>query len=92
MMEMALLLNESSEIDLYGKTAVVTGGRVNLGFHTALRLLRCGAKVIVTSRYPYDTERRYREVRNSPNVPSQDHFRINADLDKSALKSAVSCR
>jgi len=28
-------------------------------YHTALRLLRCGSKVIVTSRYPRDAEARY---------------------------------
>lgn len=41
-----------------GKTAVVTGGRVNLGFTTALRLHRCGVRVIVSSRYPQDAEAR----------------------------------
>ncbi|PPQ63630.1 hypothetical protein CVT24_004384 [Panaeolus cyanescens] len=46
-------------LDLSGKTCLVTGGRVNLGFHTALRLLRCGGRVIVTSRYPKDAEQRY---------------------------------
>lgn len=54
-------LSLPGSLDLKGKTAVVTGGRINLGFHTALRLLRCGARVIVTSRYPQDTERRYCE-------------------------------
>ncbi|KAM3065865.1 hypothetical protein ACMFMF_010794 [Clarireedia jacksonii] len=44
---------------LDGRTALVTGGRINLGYHTALRLLRCGAKVIVTSRYPRDAVARY---------------------------------
>lgn len=46
-------------LNLNGKTALVTGGRVNLGFTTALRLLRCGARVIVSSRYPRDAETRY---------------------------------
>ncbi|TFK19895.1 dehydrogenase [Coprinopsis marcescibilis] len=46
-------------LNLSGKTAFVSGGRVNLGYHTALRLLRCGANVIVSSRYPYDAEHRY---------------------------------
>ncbi|SPO01660.1 uncharacterized protein DNG_04333 [Cephalotrichum gorgonifer] len=46
-------------LDLAGKVAVVTGGRINLGYHTALRLLRCGACVIVTSRYPRDAASRY---------------------------------
>lgn len=55
--EVGLSLPE--RLDLRGKTAVVTGGRVNLGFHTALRLLRCGASVIVSSRYPRDAELRF---------------------------------
>ncbi|ATZ50118.1 hypothetical protein BCIN_05g04990 [Botrytis cinerea B05.10] len=46
-------------LNLDGKTALVTGGRINLGFYTALRLLRCGARVIVSSRYPRDAAVRY---------------------------------
>ncbi|CAL1156924.1 unnamed protein product [Cladocopium goreaui] len=45
--------------DLTGKTAVVTGGRVNIGFATALKLLRMGATVAVTTRFPKDCLRRY---------------------------------
>lgn len=52
-------LSLPGNLELTGKTAVVTGGRVNLGFHTALRLLRCGASVIVSTRYPYDAESRF---------------------------------
>ncbi|KAJ5081672.1 hypothetical protein NUU61_009936 [Penicillium alfredii] len=47
------------KLDLANKTALVTGGRINLGYHTALRLLRCGARVIVSSRYPADAAARY---------------------------------
>ncbi|KAL6718629.1 hypothetical protein ACLMJK_002863 [Lecanora helva] len=61
--ESSISLPES--LDLAGKTAVVTGGRVNLGFHTALRLLRCGANVIVSTRYPHDAEVRYLEEPDS---------------------------
>ncbi len=39
--------------DLTGRTALVTGGRVKIGHQTVLRLLRDGAKVIVTTRFPY---------------------------------------
>lgn len=46
-------------LKLHGRMALVTGGRLNLGYHTALRLLRCGAKVIVSTRYPQDAECRY---------------------------------
>lgn len=40
-------------------TALVTGARINLGYHTVLRLLRCGARVIATTRYPLDAISRY---------------------------------
>lgn len=46
-------------LHLEGKTALVTGGRINLGYHTALRLLRCRAHVIVSTRYHHDAEQRY---------------------------------
>jgi NAD(P)-dependent dehydrogenase (short-subunit alcohol dehydrogenase family) len=45
--------------DLSGRRAVVTGGRVKIGFHTALKLLRDGAEVLVTTRFPDDAARRY---------------------------------
>ncbi|SCF26974.1 short chain dehydrogenase [Micromonospora echinospora] len=48
--------------DLTGRTAVVTGGRVKIGFHTALKLLRDGADVIVTTRFPRDAARRFAAV------------------------------
>lgn len=40
-------------------TALVTGGRTKIGYHTALRLLRDGARVILTTRFPYDALHRY---------------------------------
>jgi NAD(P)-dependent dehydrogenase (short-subunit alcohol dehydrogenase family) len=45
--------------DLTGRTALVTGGRVKIGFQTVLRLLRDGAKVIVTTRFPHSAARRF---------------------------------
>jgi NAD(P)-dependent dehydrogenase (short-subunit alcohol dehydrogenase family) len=54
-------LSLPNNLSLVGKTALVTGGRVALGFHTALRLLRCGARVMVSSRYPRDVDSRYRK-------------------------------
>jgi len=41
------------------KVAIVTGGRVKIGYHVALKLLRCGATTIVTSRFPADAARRF---------------------------------
>lgn len=45
--------------DLRGRVALLTGGRVRIGYATSLRLLRCGAQVIVTTRFPQDAARRY---------------------------------
>jgi hypothetical protein len=46
-------------------TALITGARINLGYHTALRLLRCGARVIATTRYPRDAISRYTKETDS---------------------------
>jgi NAD(P)-dependent dehydrogenase (short-subunit alcohol dehydrogenase family) len=48
--------------DLTDRRAIVTGGRIKIGFHTALKLLRDGAQVLVTTRFPHDAARRYAAV------------------------------
>src|SRR5207248_7410545 len=45
--------------DLRGRLAVLTGGRVKIGYQAGLKLLRCGASVIVTTRFPRDSRARY---------------------------------
>jgi len=44
---------------LSGRVFLVTGARVKIGFHVVLKLLRCGATVLATSRFPADTAARY---------------------------------
>jgi NAD(P)-dependent dehydrogenase (short-subunit alcohol dehydrogenase family) len=44
-----------------GLTALVTGARIKIGYEIALRLLREGATVYATSRFPNDTVLRYRK-------------------------------
>ena len=45
--------------DLRGRVALVTGGRVKIGYQASLKLLRAGAHVIVTTRFPRDSAQRY---------------------------------
>ncbi|MEO1167030.1 MAG: SDR family oxidoreductase, partial [Chloroflexota bacterium] len=45
--------------DLRGYTAVVTGARIKIGYAVALRLLRSGAEVIITTRFPKNAAKQY---------------------------------
>jgi NAD(P)-dependent dehydrogenase (short-subunit alcohol dehydrogenase family) len=45
--------------DLTGHYALVTGARVKIGYQASLKLLRAGAHVIVTTRFPVDAAHRY---------------------------------
>ncbi|HSM10891.1 MAG TPA: SDR family oxidoreductase, partial [Lysobacter sp.] len=45
--------------DLSGRVALLTGGRVKIGYQAGLKLLRCGAELIVTTRFPRDSAARY---------------------------------
>ena len=46
-------------VDLSGRTALLTGGRVKIGYQAGLKLLRCGARLLVTTRFPQDSAARY---------------------------------
>jgi NAD(P)-dependent dehydrogenase (short-subunit alcohol dehydrogenase family) len=45
--------------DLHGRVALLTGGRVKIGYQAGLKLLRAGAELIVTTRFPHDSAQRY---------------------------------
>eukprot|EP00698_Gefionella_okellyi_P004974 TRINITY_DN14586_c0_g1_i1.p1 TRINITY_DN14586_c0_g1~~TRINITY_DN14586_c0_g1_i1.p1 ORF type:complete len:679 (+),score=173.25 TRINITY_DN14586_c0_g1_i1:58-2094(+) len=45
--------------DLRGKVCLVTGARVKIGYRCALKLLRCGALVVCTTRFPHDAAQRF---------------------------------
>ena len=47
--------------DLSGRVALLTGGRVKIGYQAGLKLLRAGAHLIVTTRFPRDSAARYAE-------------------------------
>jgi NAD(P)-dependent dehydrogenase (short-subunit alcohol dehydrogenase family) len=45
--------------DLRGRVALLTGGRVKIGYQAGLKLLRSGARLIVTTRFPHNAASRY---------------------------------
>ena len=45
--------------DLTGQVAVVTGSRLKIGYHITLILLRAGATVVATTRFPADSAIRF---------------------------------
>lgn len=44
---------------LAGQVAIITGARMKIGYQAALLLLRAGARVIVTTRFPQDSASRF---------------------------------
>jgi NAD(P)-dependent dehydrogenase (short-subunit alcohol dehydrogenase family) len=45
--------------DLTGTVALLTGGRVKIGYQAGIKLLRCGVSLIVATRFPRDAAARY---------------------------------
>lgn len=44
---------------LNGRVALITGSRVKIGYHAVLMMLRAGATVIATTRFPVDSATRF---------------------------------
>ena len=44
---------------LHGQVALITGARVKIGYQTTLMMLRAGARVIATTRFPVDAAMRF---------------------------------
>jgi NAD(P)-dependent dehydrogenase (short-subunit alcohol dehydrogenase family) len=51
--------------DLTGKRALLTGGRAKIGMYIALRLLRDGTHLTITTRFPKDAVRRFSSMEDS---------------------------
>jgi NAD(P)-dependent dehydrogenase (short-subunit alcohol dehydrogenase family) len=52
--------------DLSGRRALLTGGRAKIGMYIALRLLRDGAHLTITTRFPRDAARRFAAQEDAP--------------------------
>lgn len=59
-------LKRNEMVDMTGKVCIVTGARAKIGYQAALKLLRCGAYVIATTRFPVDACKRYQAESDSP--------------------------
>jgi NAD(P)-dependent dehydrogenase (short-subunit alcohol dehydrogenase family) len=60
---------------LEGRVGLVTGARVKIGFQTALKMLRAGARVIATTRFPHDAAARY--AREADFAEWQDRLHVH---------------
>jgi NAD(P)-dependent dehydrogenase (short-subunit alcohol dehydrogenase family) len=70
--------------DLSGRFALVTGARVKIGFQASLKLLRAGAHVVVTTRFPVDAVQRYATEADYP------EFRTRLEIHGLDLRHAPS--
>ncbi|MBD9699328.1 SDR family NAD(P)-dependent oxidoreductase [Flavimobilis sp. GY10621] len=55
----------AARTDLTGRRALLTGGRAKIGMYIALRLLRDGAQLTITTRFPNDAVRRYAQMEDA---------------------------
>ena len=53
-----------NRVNLQGYVSIVTGGRIKIGYEIALKLLRDGSFVIVTTRFPIDAINRYKKEKD----------------------------
>lgn len=60
--------------DMSSMVALVTGARVKIGFQVALKLLRAGATVIATSRFPRDAAARFAAQPDSEDWAERVHL------------------
>ncbi|NOZ41396.1 MAG: SDR family oxidoreductase [Planctomycetes bacterium] len=67
-------IKRAQTADLAGRYALVTGGRVKIGYQAALKLLRAGAHVVVTTRFPRDGADRFLQE------PDSDQWRQRLEL------------
>ncbi|MCQ9352419.1 SDR family oxidoreductase [Corynebacterium sp. 153RC1] len=58
-------LRREASVDLSGRRALLTGGRAKIGMYIALKLLRDGADLTITTRFPADAARRFAAVADS---------------------------
>ncbi len=59
---------------LHGQVALITGSRLKIGYQAALMMLRAGAHVIATTRFPIDSAVRYSREQDFPQWSDRLHI------------------
>lgn len=67
------------DMNLTGRRALLTGGRAKIGMYIALMLLRAGADVTITTRFPRDAVRRFASMPDYSDWADRVHV-IGVDL------------
>ncbi len=60
--------------DLTGQVALITGSRLKIGYHAVLMMLRSGATVIATTRFPVDSALRYAKEKDFSDWKNRLHI------------------
>lgn len=60
--------------DLTDQVAVITGSRLKIGYHITLMLLRAGATVVATTRFPVDSAQRFAKEKDFHKWGNQLHI------------------
>ncbi len=60
--------------DLSGQTALITGSRLKIGYQATLMMLRAGATVIATTRFPHDSALRFAGEKDYPDWADRLHI------------------
>lgn len=79
----------NARCDLRQRRALVTGGRIKIGLHLALKLLRDGAEVMVVTRFPRDAARRFAAVPDAAQWLDRLHVHGTDLLDLPAVASLL---
>src|SRR5579859_340273 len=72
-------VKRTQRTDLTGRRALLTGGRAKIGMYIALRLLRDGADLTITTRFPNDAARRFSGLDDSADWIDRLHI-VGIDL------------
>lgn len=59
---------------LHGQIALITGSRLKIGYQATLMMLRAGAEVIATTRFPIDSAIRYSGEKDFPDWKDRLHI------------------